>query len=128
MDAQQELFTHLKLNIEALGYAVFDGALPPENTPYPFVYLGDFQQDDKDTKTQTYGNVFPTIHVWHNDVTKRGDLSTMLLNIKQVCRRLQRTPSYAWTVRNVTSRIFNDTTTKAPLMHGIVESEWTFFR
>ena len=127
MDAQQELFTHLKLNIEALGYAVYDGALPPADTPYPFVYLGEFRQTDRDTKSHPYGNVYPMIHVWHSDFSKRGDLSTMMLNIKQVCRRLQRTQSYAWSVRNVTSRIINDTTTKTPLMHGIIDGEWFFF-
>ena len=127
MDAQQELFTHLKLNIEKLGYKVYDGALPPANTPYPFVYLGEFRQTDRDTKTHPYGNVYPTIHVWHNDLSRRGELSDMLLSIKLVCRQLTHTPTYAWSVRNVTSRIINDTTTKAPLMHGIIDGEWFFF-
>lgn len=127
MDAQQELFTHLKLNIEALGYAVYDGALPPADTPYPFVYLGEFRQTDRETKSQAYGNVYPMIHVWHNNPMERGTVSDMCLQIKHVCRALQRTPSYAWSVRNVTSRIINDTTTKAPLMHGIIDGEWFFF-
>ena len=127
MDAQQELFTHLKLNIEALGYAVFDGALPPAETPYPFVYLGEFRQTDRDTKAEQYGNVYPMIHVWHNNQFERGTVSSMLLNIKRVCRALQRTPSYAWSVRNVTSRIITDTTTKVPLLHGVIDGEWFFF-
>ena len=127
MDAQQELFTYLKLNIEALGYAVYDGALPPENTPYPFVYLGDFEQSDRDTKSHPYGNVYPTIHVWHNDMLQRGTVSDMLLQIKHVCRRLTHTKTHAWSVRNINSRIITDTTTKAPLMHGIIDGEWFFF-
>lgn len=127
MDAQQELFTHLKLNIEKLGYKVYDGALPPANTPYPFVYLGEFRQTDRETKTHPYGNVYPTIHVWHNNLFKRGELSDMVLEIKRVCRQLTRTPTYAWSVRNVTSRIINDTTTKEQLMHGIIDGEWFFF-
>lgn len=127
MDAQQELFTHLKLNIEALGYAVYEGALPPAETPYPFVYLGEFRQSDRDTKSHPYGNVYPTIHVWHNNMLERGTLSEMLLNIKRVCRATQRTTSYAWSVRNVNSRIITDTTTKTPLMHGIIDGEWFFF-
>ena len=52
MDPQQEIFTELLLRIKALGYDVFDGELPPENTPYPFVYLGDMQQTDRNTKTE----------------------------------------------------------------------------
>ena len=127
MDAQQELFTYLKLNIEKLGYKVYDGALPPANTPYPFVCLGDFQQTDRDTKSHPYGTVLPTIHVWHNDLSRRGDLSDMLLEIKRLCRRMKHTPHYAWAVRNVNSRIIKDTTTKTPLMHGVIDGEWFFY-
>lgn len=127
MDAQQELFIRLKLNIEAEGYKVFDGALPPENTPYPFVYLGDFEQNDRETKSHPYGNVYPTIHVWHNKETERGTVSGMLYRIKQICRKITHTTTYAWSVRNVKSRIITDTTTKAPLLHGIIEAEWFFF-
>lgn len=126
MDAQQELFTHLKLNIEKLGYAVYDGALPPENTPYPFVYLGDFRQSDHDTKTHPYGYVYPTIHVWHNSTLERGTVSEMIAEIKKVCKTLSHTPTYAWAVRNLNSRIITDTTTKTPLLHGIIDGEWFF--
>lgn len=38
IDPQQELFSKLKIELEALGYAVYDGFLPPEGTAYPFVY------------------------------------------------------------------------------------------
>jgi hypothetical protein len=127
MDAQQELFTTLKLNIERQGYAVYDGALPPADTPYPFVYLGDFAQNDRDTKSHPYGNVFPTIHVWHNNPNERGTVSEMLRQVKLICRRISHTQTYAWSVRNVNSRIITDTTTRQPLLHGIVEGEWFFF-
>lgn len=43
MDPQQELFTALleKLRDEFGEDKVFDGFLPPENTPYPFIYLAE---------------------------------------------------------------------------------------
>ena len=72
IDPQQELFTALKLGLETLGYSVYDGALPPEDTPYPFVYLGDFRQSDSAAKGEIYGYVYPTIHVWHNNARQRG--------------------------------------------------------
>ena len=126
MDAQQELFTALKLGIEARGYAVYDGVLPPEDTPYPFVYLGDFRQNDKELKNALTGSVFPMIHVWHNKTTQRGTVSKMLLDIKTVCRQITRTDNFAWTVRNVNSRIVPDNTTKTPLLHGVAEAECLF--
>ena len=44
MDPQQELFTELLLKLKELGYDVYDTFLPPEDTPYPFIYLADSQQ------------------------------------------------------------------------------------
>ena len=47
MDPQQELFAALLLALRKQGYDVYDGALPPEDTPYPFLYLGDSRQTDE---------------------------------------------------------------------------------
>lgn len=126
MDPQQELFTELLLKIKALGYDVYDGFLPPEGTPYPFVYLGNSQQTDDANKNAVFGNVYQTIHVWSNTPKKRGTVSSMLLEIKQTCRRLNHTAKFAWTVRNIEQRILPDNTTKTPLLHGILEVEFKF--
>ena len=126
IDPQQELFTRLKLDIEALGYSVYDGALPPEETPYPFVYLGDFGQSDSATKSALYGYVYPTIHIWHNDTRKRGTLSKMMLDIKTACRKIEHTDNYAWVLQSVNQRIIPDNTTKTPLLHGVIEAGYKF--
>lgn len=126
IDPQQELFTALKLGIEAKGYAVYDGFLPPENTPYPFIYLGDLQQIDTGHKNAVTGRVLPTIHVWHNTPEKRGTVSGILLDIKRVCAGIKHTKNYAWAVRNVNQTILADTTTNTPLLHGIIEAEFIF--
>lgn len=125
-DAQQELFTALKLALEARGYAVYDGVLPPDDTPYPFIYLGDFQQTDSACKSEIYGHVYPVIHVWHNNVRQRGTVSKMLLDIKTVCRSIENTKNYAWALRSVNQRIIPDNTTKTPLLHGVVEAGFQF--
>ena len=126
VDAQQVLFTAFKLALEAKGYAVYDGALPPENTAYPFIYLGEFRQTDTEKKNAVTGTVYPMIHVWHNNWDQRGTVSKMLLDIKTVARTLERTTNFAWLVRNVNSRILADNTTKTPLLHGVVEAECVF--
>ncbi len=125
-DPQQELFSKLKIDLESLGYVVFDGCLPPDKTPYPFVYLGDCQQIDDANKSAVFGNVYQTIHVWHDNPKQRGTVSQMLLNIKNVCRKTSRTQSFAWSLRNVTQNIFPDTTTKTPLLHGVLDVEFKF--
>lgn len=126
LDPQQELFTMVKLDIEALGYAVYDGFLPLEGTPYPFVYLGEFRQNDTANKSTVTGSVFPMIHIWHNNPKQRGTVSKMINDIKMVCRNIKRTDSCSWAVRGVISRILSDTTTKTPLLHGVIEAEFLF--
>ena len=121
MDAQQELFTALKLNMEALGYAVYDGILPPDKTPYPFVYLGDNNSSDNATKGKIIGTVYQRIHVWSDNPRKRGTVSKMLLDLKNVCRQLERTENFGWMLVSTDQRIITDNTTKIPLLHGIID-------
>ena len=126
MDPQQELFTELLLKTKELGYDVYDTFLPPDDTPYPFVYLADSQQTDDANKTAVFGNVYQTIHVWHNNPRQRGTVSKMLLDIKKVCYKLEHTENFAWMIQNVNQRIFPDNTTKTPLLHGLLEVEFKF--
>jgi hypothetical protein len=125
-DPQQEVYSAVKVGIEALKYDVYDGCLPPEDTPYPFVYMGDNQQTDQDTKNAVIGKVHQTIHLWHNNPRQRGTVSVMLLNIKTVCRNVGRTAHHSWEARAISSRIFPDNTTKTPLLHGVVEVDFYF--
>lgn len=122
-DPQQEIFTALNKALRAAGYDVYDGILPAEGTPYPFIYLGETMQTDSDTKYLVFSYITQTIHVWHNNYSKRGELSAMLLDIKQKCRAL-RSDSCPITVRNISQQIIEDTTTSQPLMHGIIDVEW----
>lgn len=125
-DPQQELFTRLLLDLKAKWSDVYDGALPPDGTPYPFVYLGNVQQIDIEKKNAVIGNVHATIHVWHNKSTRRGTVSGMLLDIKKLCRIIDHTDNFAWFVSNVNQQIITDTTTKTPLLHGVLEVEFKF--
>lgn len=125
-DPQQEIFARVKLDLKAMGYAVHDGFMPPDGTPYPFVYLGDCQQTDDANKSAVFGNVYFTIHVWSNNPKKRGTLSRILLDVKTACRKIEHTNNFAWAIRNVNQRIFPDNTTKTPLLHGVIEVEWKF--
>lgn len=126
IDPQQELFTQLKIELEKIGYSVYDGFLPPKDTPYPFIYLGDSQLIDEVNKTAVFGSVLQTIHVWHNNPKQRGVVSNMALNIKTVCRQIKHTSNFAWFVRNINQQIIPDNTTNQPLLHGVLEVEFIF--
>lgn len=126
-DPQQELFTALLLGLREQGYDVYDGFLPPEDTPYPFIYLADSHMvDDAGNKSILFGNVYQTVHVWHDSPKRRGTVSGMLGAIKALCRGIRHTDHHAWTVRNMDQRILTDTTTKTPLLHGLLEVEFKF--
>lgn len=126
MDPQQELFTELLLQLKENGYDVYDTFLPPEDTTYPFIFLADSQQIDDPNKSSVFGNVYQTIHVWHNNPKQRGTVSAMLLDIKKVCYGLKHTGSFGWMVLNVKQRILPDNTTSTPLLHGLLEVEFKF--
>lgn len=126
MDPQQELFTALRLAIEAQGYGVYDGGLPPDGTPYPFVYLADSRQHDQQNKSAIFGTVYQTVHVWHSNPRQRGTVSEILADIKAVARELHDTKYFAWCVSNVEQRILADNSTRTPLLHGVLELEFRF--
>lgn len=100
--------------------------MPPEDTEYPFVYLADVQQNNTILKNAITGLVYPTIHIWHSTPKQRGTVSTMIAQIFNVCLKIEHTKNYAWFVRDCNSRIITDTTTKVPLMHGIIEPEFRY--
>lgn len=133
MDAQQELYTKILVELrEAFGYEnVYDGDLPPEGTPYPFVYLGDVTDSDdyriKDKVENPWGRTDIRIHVWHNKVTERGTLSANVGQVKRVLRNVEITENYVWDLRSLTSNILPDNTTKTPLLHGVVDATYMHF-
>ncbi len=126
IDPQQELFTAYKLALEAMGYSVYDGCLPPKDTPYPFIYLGDFRQSDQILKNAVMGSVYPTINVWHNNTKQRGTVSKMLSDIKWVIYSIDKTKGFSWLVQSVETRIIPDNTTNTPLLHGYVNAGLEF--
>ena len=127
MDPQQELFSYLLVELKKL-YPdnVYDTFLPPDNTPYPFIYVGNSQLIDDANKSAVFGNVYQIIHVFHNNPKQRGTVSKMLLDIKKVSRELNHTTNFAWSLKKVSQDIMPDTSTSIPLLHGVLSLEFKF--
>lgn len=119
MDAQQTLFTYLMQSLKQK-YDVYDGALPPKSTPYPFIYLGDNQFVEDIYKCEYADTIYQTIHVWHNDPKKRGTLSAIMDDVRQVCRDIEKKDG--WLCTSYSAQILPDDTTSEPLMHGIINA------
>lgn len=129
MDSQQELFSallvKLKKELESKGVNVYDTFLPSEGTPYPYVYIGNSQLvDDYGNKTMILGNVTQVVDVWHNNPRKRGELSEIMMIVKNVARQINRTNNFAFQIKDINQRILSDSSTGAPLMHGVLELDF----
>lgn len=126
MDPQQELFTALLTALRNAGYDVYDGHLPAEGTSYPFIYLADSSTNETLTKPYVIGEVTQSIHVYHNNVLKRGTVSVILLDIKNIARAIGTTTNFGWTLLEVNQTMLPDDTTDQPLLHGVIEARYKF--
>lgn len=129
MDSQQELFIALKVQLEkalkSKNVNVYDTFLPSEGTSYPYVYIGNSQLvDDYGNKMMILGTITQVVDVWHNNPRKRGELSEIMMIVKDVARQISRTSSFAFQISNINQRILPDTSTSEPLMHGVLELDF----
>lgn len=124
MEPQQNIFTSILQRLRQAGYTVYDGLLPPAGAAYPFIYMGEAQTIDQKLKDTIHGEVYQTIHVWHNNPRQRGTVSAMLGAIKATCRDLENTSG--WLLAECSDQILPDNTTDEPLMHGIVNLGFRF--
>ena len=118
MDTQQTIFTALLVALRAAGLDVYDGALPPAGTPYPFVYLADTVSDATIYKSGHTDRVSITAHVWHDDTMTRGTFSEVMRIVKQNLYRLEADLNAS--LISLNQQTLADDTTDTPLLHGII--------
>lgn len=115
MNAQQEFFMAVKAKLESLGYDVYDNMLPPEGTPYPFIYLAETTEMQFNAKMQHAGYIRLVVQVWGR-ATQRGTISDIGDKVREAVRSLTETDNYGYNLQEYEQRILNDNTTKTPLM------------
>lgn len=130
LSPQQELFSALRVELEkTLPGRVYDGQMPPEGTEYPFVFLGNTtEKEGFYIKGAFFGVATIAVHVWTNNVRARGDLSSVLFAIRRLGHKVEETKNYGWCVSGADEDIVPDNTTSEPLMHGIVNLEYKYWR
>ena len=115
-DPQQVFFSYLRKEMEGkYPGRVYDGHLPPEGTPYPFIYIAENTAVDVPTKSGYLSRIAQTIKVFSNDLNRRGELSEMLYEIKAIARRAE--PFHEV---DISQQIMPDTTTSESLLCGII--------
>lgn len=130
MNPGMELFGALLVALQsAYTDRVFDTFLPPEQTPYPFIFLNDpYEIEDFRMKGSYFGQTSISIDVWHNDPTQRGTVDSLLFDVRQICRSIDRTKNYSWRLSSCTLEYLPDTTTSQPLYRGILSLEFKHYR
>lgn len=121
---QQQVFDTIFSVSEKLGYATVD-YLPGEEIGYPFVYLAEQFDEDRETKTAIFGDVSQTMHIYHT-YKNRGELSQIIKNLRYKIRQLKHTKNFYITIKSTRCRIIGDGTASVPLLHAILEVDLTF--
>lgn len=116
---QQQIFDAIFKTSEALGYRTFD-YLPANDAGYPFVYIGEQFDQDRNLKDVVIGTVEQTIHVYETQ-RKRRALTDMMDNLKRDIRKLKHTENFYISSININARTIPDNSTPQPLWHGIIE-------
>lgn len=123
LEIQTAIYQKLKAStfLQTLGVEVYD--TPDENTPYPYVTIGEPYSNPLDTKTSNREQITFTIHAWRKD----NDDSTgkrILYEILSACQQALITRRYSingLTVLDVTrdgAQVFNDV--EVGLKHGVL--------
>lgn len=123
---EQTIFDTIFATCLNLGYRTF-GYLPPDKTQFPFVYIGEIFQQDRHTKSGLFGDVQVTVHVYH-DYEERKETTTMRDTIKRELYRITRAGDIYIRLKRGTGQIIIEKSTGQPLLHGILELEFTFNR
>lgn len=126
-DPQQAIFAKIRAVLSDMNIPIYDGVLPPDKTPYPFIFLGRTSQTDEFTKTHIHGTIMQQIDVWSNKL-KRGDLSEILLKIKRKCRFLE-SEDFVFLNISVNQEIMNEKekdNTNEYILHGVLDLGFRF--
>lgn len=121
---QQQIYDAVFLIAHQLGYSVYD-YLPADEVDYPFIYIGEYINDDTQNKSTVTGVMTQTMHVYHT-VRGRRELTTMINNIKNECMKLKHTENFYVSYRRSNEQVLTEIESGEPLLHGILEIEFSF--
>lgn len=121
---QQAIYDAIFQTSLSLGYKTYP-YLPAKDAAYPFVYVGEQFDNDRNTKSAIYGDVIQRIHIYH-DYRKRSELTGMMDSLKREVRKLRRADGFALNIKRINGQALIDTSATDPLYHGIVEVNITF--
>lgn len=101
------------------GYDTFD-CLPDENQSYPFVFVGNQQNTDIQTKGRTLGTTHIQIDVYA-EFNHRSEVLDIMDDLQATVINYQHTDNFKYQVTNTNQQMIADQSTDIPLWHGVLE-------
>lgn len=123
---EQAVFTRAFQDLKKAGFDVYDGALPPEGTAYPFVYLSECSGGSSPLKAGNVGWLTQTVHIWTNQIYQRGSIASMADQTEKILKRITSVGGCSLLAIDTTRRILFDDTTDSPLLHAVVEVKYQY--
>lgn len=101
------------------GYDTFD-YLPDESQSYPFVFVGNQQNTDIQTKGRTLGTTHIQIDVYA-EFNHRSEVLDIMDDLQAKVINYQHTDNFKYQVTNTNQQMIADQSTDIPLWHGVLE-------
>lgn len=121
MNHNQALYDGIFQKCLDLGYKTFD-YLPPTNTKYPFIHLGEVTVIPIPTKNVWLGEATVTINVWGDGKDRKAITNIM----DDLIKNLREVKHFKIMPKEIYTRVLKDTTTSNVLWHGILELKYKF--
>lgn len=98
----------------------------PSNASYPFVFVGEQFNTDKQMKLRTIGQSNIILHVYHYH-DKRKEAEQMLFQLNQSLHELDKTEHFSWLVNaSSTQTYFDGEATGTALVHCVLDITLNF--
>lgn len=126
--AQQEIFTLCRQTaISVLGEGHVYDDLPDARAQYPFFYIGENFYSSAPIKSVRAGRCVQRIHIFHNDMRKRGTTSGLMQNLLVKLYNARNTRNFQVSLFRHNAQMTTDKTTATVLLHGVLELEWRYY-
>lgn len=111
----------LKEEIEKAGIlkAFYTWWVAPEDADLPYGSIGSASTTSQRLKGGCTSTVQLSVHVWHDQMEKRREVSQLMAKITTIAARLE-IPGVSLLVTSSDQRILTDTTTSTPYLHGVL--------
>lgn len=97
---------------------VYD-VLPPADTPYPFIRVGEYTGNDEANKTHVFGTYNQMIHLFWL-ASDRSGLTDMMGNLKRDLRNLTKTTGGYGFLLTLSERVLSEVAENKALLHGVL--------